>query len=193
MERTMTCKSARYLSVLFIATAANAQDFGPPQLELFDVAPEIDLTFVKGEPTTLAEGRGKNVFILEYWATWCAPCKVTIPHLTKLQQKYKDEGLVIIGVSDESLAKVQPFVAKMGDKMEYTVAIDPKRTTLDQYTRPFKINSIPHAFVIDKAGRLMWHGHPGDPILEPLVDALLEEEVEAEPESAESSDEADND
>ena len=167
------------LGVMLVFAGAT-QEVGPTRLNLFDPAPKLDLRFVKGKAITIAEGRGKNVFVVEYWATWCAPCKRSIPHLTKLQERYEDEGLVVIGISDEPLAKVQSYVAKMGEKMNYRVAIDPSGATTRRYMRPFEVNSIPHAFVIDKAGRIMWHGNPMDAILEPLIDALLEEEVDAE-------------
>ncbi len=167
---------------LLLALNATTHGQSQPKLELFDPAPELDVRFVKGEPITLAAGRGEKVYIVEYWATWCAPCKASIPHLTKLQKKYEDEGLVIIGISDETLKKVQEFTARMGDTMGYRVAIDPGgRKTKRKYAEPFDVNSIPWAVVIDKAGRIMWHGHPMDPIVDPLVEALLEEQVDLEP------------
>lgn len=149
-------------------------------IQLFDPAPPLEVQFVKGKPVTIAEGRGEKVYIVEFWATWCAPCKRSIPHLTALQQRFGDDGLVIVGISDEKLNTVQRYVATMGDKMEYRVAIDKSLSTNKRYTKPFKTPGIPWAFVIDKAGRIMWNGHPMDAILPDLIEALLEEEVEIE-------------
>ncbi len=63
-------------------------------LQLFDPAPSLELRFVKGKPVTLEEGRGEKVYVVEFWATWCVPCKVSIPHLTKLQERFKDDGRI---------------------------------------------------------------------------------------------------
>jgi tetratricopeptide (TPR) repeat protein len=67
---------------------------------------------------------------------------------------------VFVGVSDEDAAKVKPFVDGMGDKMDYTVAIDPSRKTHEGYMERYGANGIPHAFVVDKEGRIAWQGHP---------------------------------
>ena len=166
--------------VTALAVAAGAQEFGPQPLALFDPAPELSVKVVKGKPVTLAEGKGEKVYVVEFWATWCAPCKYSIPHLSALQRKYASQGLVVIGISDEDLATVQPYVAKMGDEMDYTVALDENKATGNRYMKPFGLNSIPQAFVIDKDGRIIWYGHPMDPVLEELVDAVLEAPSEAE-------------
>ncbi|MFA6244559.1 MAG: TlpA disulfide reductase family protein, partial [Candidatus Hydrogenedentales bacterium] len=74
-------------------------------------APELTiLEWAKGEPVTLADGKGKTAYLVEFWATWCPPCRKSIPHLTELQKKYKDKGLVVIGVTAEEPADVKPFV-----------------------------------------------------------------------------------
>jgi thiol-disulfide isomerase/thioredoxin len=79
----------------------------------------------------LAAGKGKQTYVVEFWATWCGPCRVSIPHLTELQKKFKTQGVTFIGVSDETEDKVKPFVDKMGDKMDYTVAVDDERRADD--------------------------------------------------------------
>jgi thiol-disulfide isomerase/thioredoxin len=103
---------------------------------------------------------GKNVYVVEFWATWCGPCKTSIPHLTELQKKHKDQGLVIIGISNETLEEVKPFVEEQGDKMDYIVAVDQDNQTSISYMEAFGQNGIPCAFIIDKAGQVVWVGHP---------------------------------
>lgn len=85
-----------------------------------------------------------------------------MPHLTKLQKKYADQGLVVIGISDEQdkIGAVKKYVKDMGDKMQYVVAVDNKRKTYDAYMKAFNMRGIPHSFLIDKAGKIVWHDHP---------------------------------
>src|ERR1051326_1417135 len=96
------------------------------ELAMGDPAPKITVAkFVKGEPVTKFD-KGK-LYVVEFWATWCGPCRTSIPHLTELQKKYKD--VTFIGVSafergDGIENQVVKFVSDMGSKMEYRVALD---------------------------------------------------------------------
>lgn len=133
--------------------------------KLGEAAPKVAVDkWVRGDAVDVTAGNGKNVYVVEFWATWCGPCLQSIPHLTKLQKEYKDRGLVVIGVSssDENAEIVEKFVKSQGDKMAYTVAYEDKEKgkTGAAYMEAFKIQGIPHAFVIDKKGNLVWHGHP---------------------------------
>lgn len=127
--------------------------------ELGDAAKPLQIaTWVKGTPLDLAAAKGKQIVVVEFWATWCPPCRASIPHLTEMQKKFKD--VAFVGVSDEDAATVKKFVAKMGDKMDYTVAVDDDDKTSDAYMKAFGIGGIPHAFIVDKTGHIIWHGHP---------------------------------
>ena len=126
--------------------------------------------WVKGQAVDLAAVKGKQMVVVEFWATWCPPCRTSIPHLTEMQKKFKD--VIFIGVTDEASDVVKKFVTKMGDKMDYVVAIDDERKTSDGYMKEFDINGIPHAFIVDKEDRIVWQGHPMaglDTALEQLV------------------------
>lgn len=126
------------------------------------------LEFVKGEAVEFKRGL---VYVVEFWATWCPPCRTSIPHLTELQHKYKDK-VTFIGISDEPVGTVKPFVEEMADKMDYTVAVDARREVSDAYMKAFGINGIPNAFLVDQQGTIVWQGHPmGD------LEAVLEEVV----------------
>lgn len=98
--------------------------------------------------------------LIDFWATWCGPCRTSIPHLTELQKKYKDKGVVFVGVSNETLEKVQPFVEEQGEKMEYVVALDKENLTNQDYMRAYGRNGIPCSFIINKKGQIVWVGHP---------------------------------
>lgn len=114
--------------------------------------------WVKGKPVDVKDG--KNIYVVEFWATWCGPCKTSIPHLTEMQTKFKDKGVVFIGISDEPAEKVKPFVEKMAEKMAYTVACDSDRKTSQGYMEAFGQGGIPTAFVVGKSGQVIWLGHP---------------------------------
>ncbi len=120
--------------------------------------PLTGLTWIKGSPVTIAPGK---VYVVEFWATWCPPCRKSIPHLTELAKKYADR-VVFVGVSDEDVATVKPFVADQGDQMAYNVAVDTARKVFDGYMTAFGQDSIPTAFVVNAEGKVVWLGHPMD-------------------------------
>ena len=154
------------LFTLFVTFATHAAELGMP-------APELQISdWIKGDKVEVKEGKGKNIYIVEFWATWCAPCRTTIPHLTELQKKYKDKNLVVVGItSDENLATVRRFVEKMGNDMDYIVALDSFERTTEAYMKAFDQSGIPYAFVIDKSGAIVWHGHPS------TVDKVVDEVI----------------
>lgn len=147
--------------------------------ELGDQAAPLKIEkWVKGGPVDLAAGRGKTVYVVEFWATWCAPCRETIPHLTDLQKKYRDKGVVFVGVSiDEDRKrktrdKVEPFVRDMGERMDYAVALDtPDIDTGKAYMDAYTVLGIPATFVVDKEGRVAWVGGPAG--VEKVLDEML--------------------
>ena len=126
--------------------------------------------WIKGKPIDLAAAKGRQIVVVEFWATWCPPCRTSIPHLTEMQKKFKD--VVFIGVSDEESATVKKFVNKMGDQMDYTVAIDDDQQTSKGYMEAFGQNGIPHAFIVDLEGRVVWSGHPMAGLDEALAEVL---------------------
>ena len=137
-----------------LAAAASAAELGSA------AAPLAISTWVKGEKFDLASAKGKNIVVVEFWATWCPPCRTSIPHLTEMQKRFADQGVVFVGVTDEEIGTVKPFVEKMGDKMDYRVAIDADGQTAKGYMEAFGQGGIPHAFIVGKDGNVIWHGHP---------------------------------
>ena len=128
------------------------------QAKICDPAAKLKgLQWIKGGPVELKKN---SVYVVEFWATWCPPCRVSIPHLTKLQKKFKDKKVTFIGISTESAAKVKPFVKDKGDVMDYVVAADPKRKISDGYMKAYQQRGIPTAFIVDKQLRVVWVGHP---------------------------------
>ena len=100
--------------------------------QLGDPAPPLTgLTWVRGGPVNVQDG--KHWYVVEFWATWCGPCRQSIPHLTELQEKYKEKGVVVVGISMEKPSVVRPFLKRMGKKMRYAVACDPKQKAFHSY------------------------------------------------------------
>lgn len=132
------------------------------------------LTYVKGSPVTFEGGK---VYVVEFWATWCPPCRASIPHLTELQEHYKD--ITFIGISSESVDQVKPFVEGMGPKMDYTVAVDAAGKVNKGYMEAFHQNGIPTAFIIDGNGRVVWFGHPMAPDMEDVLTQLAAGQFDA--------------
>src|ERR1041384_829893 len=149
---------SRCLFALSLLTAALALDAHAAGSLGDPAAPLVISEWVKGKPVDLAAAKGKEVVVVEFWATWCPPCRASIPHLTEMQKKFKDVRFV--GVSDEEVATVKKFVEKMGDKMDYAVAVDKERKTSAGYMEAYGIGGIPHAFIVDKQGKIIWNGHP---------------------------------
>ena len=137
------------------------ESFVPIYAEMNSPAPSLKMAqWIKNGPVDVLEGRGKQVYVIEFWATWCPPCRESIPNLTRIQQKYRGKGVVVVGITDEPPAEVRKFVNSMGSQMGYAVGVDRDGETHRAYLRPFQVNTIPHAFVIDRDGMLVWHGNP---------------------------------
>ncbi len=150
------------------------------KLAVGDKAPALKVEkFIKGEPITGFE-KG-HVYVVEFWATWCGPCKVQFPHLSKLQKEYKDKGVTIIGTNiwedksynSDTLAKVEKFVKDQGDRMDYTVVYDGADKAMDKaYMQAAGRRGIPSAFIVDGEGKIAWIGHPGE--MEPELKRIVE-------------------
>jgi len=126
-------------------------------LEIGDPAPGLNVEWVKGE----FNSSDAEVYVVEFWATWCAPCRKSIPHLTKLQEEFGEDGLTIIGVSiDSDSDLVAPFVKRQGRKMGYTVAIDNRKRTQRAWMDAAGQKGIPSAFIVDHEGVIQYIGNP---------------------------------
>jgi thiol-disulfide isomerase/thioredoxin len=156
------------LPIFALVTLAVAAPAAEP-LAVGDPAPPLRVKeFVKGEPIkTLDAG---TIYVVEFWATWCAPCRESIPHLTKVQQRHPAVTVIGVSVGEPDFGRVRPFVAKMGERMNYRVAVDdvPAGKTADEgamklaWLDAAETSGLPTAFVVGKDGRIAWIGDPRD-------------------------------
>jgi thiol-disulfide isomerase/thioredoxin len=148
----------------------------PKHLSIGDPAPPIRVRkWVKGTP--VLELKKGNVYVIDFWATWCIPCLTAMPHATELQKKLRNKGLIVVGVtstdsygnSEEAITKL---VERKAEAIGFSIGIDgdshsPKGylgvfrgKTVEAYLGGAQVPAIPQAFVIDRDGRIAFIGHP---------------------------------
>jgi thiol-disulfide isomerase/thioredoxin len=109
---------------------------------------DFTLSDLQGKAWHLQELRGK-VVLVNFWATWCPPCRKEMPDLEALYGKFKDQGFVVLAISDEEAARVSPYLAE--HKVSYPVLLDPGRKVNDL----FIVEGIPKSFVYDRGGKMV--------------------------------------
>jgi thiol-disulfide isomerase/thioredoxin len=138
----------------------------PTELVIGDPAPMIAISkWIKGEP--VAGYAPDQVFVVEFWATWCGPCLKSMPHIASLQSEYGDK-VIFIGVTAEDDATVTEFMGNLagqGDKtwsdvLTYRIALDDERKTNERFMDAAGQGGIPCAFIVGKSGSVEWIGHP---------------------------------
>lgn len=140
-----------------------------------DPAPPLEMQDLEGKPISLEEAKGKIV-LLNFWATWCGPCRAEVPDLIELQEKYKDKlEIVALATEEDDASEVQQFVKKAGINYRVGMATDAIAAKFGG------IPALPTSFVIDPQGRVV-QKHVGldDPTIYELeVRALLNQPVDA--------------
>lgn len=141
--------------------------------------------WIKGEPVKSFEP-GK-VYVVEFWATWCMPCRESIPRLSRLQARYKDVIVIGQNVWDRNSTDVEALVALMGNKMDYRVALDDVTTDrrgvmARTWMEASGQRGIPAAFVVGQAGKVVWIGFPTrlDQVLPKVLDGAFDALQQAE-------------
>ena len=160
MRGTMLC----ILVFILSANGCKKSPTRPVYPETGKPAPEIEFTqCLNGRPP--GDFSGKTV-VLEFWATWCGPCRAMIPHMNNLVEKFSGDSIVFFAMSDEEPGVVEAFMKS--NPMKSLVVIDDKRRTKTSYG----LQWIPFAFLIDRAGILRWHDYPGE-LTEAALDRYL--------------------
>jgi thiol-disulfide isomerase/thioredoxin len=144
-----------------------------PHALLGKPAPPIDLELLDGGKLDLASYKGKNVVILDFWATWCGPCVRAMPIIDKVAEKYKDKGVLLFAVNIQEMPdEIKKFLEET--EIEVSVALDKEGTTAQAYLA----NAIPQTVIVGKDGVVQVVNIGVSPDLETSltgdVEALLE-------------------
>ncbi|MGI9013987.1 MAG: redoxin domain-containing protein [Phycisphaerales bacterium] len=144
-------------------------DASPDFLAIGDNAPAIDVAhWLRGkEVSELNDGR---IYLVGFWATWCKYCLAEFQTLSRLQQSFADDGVVIIMISDEKLATVFEFLSKpeWNTAAQFSLAADPDLSTQRDYMEAAALGDIPISFLIGREGVIEWIGHPRE-VEQPLL------------------------
>lgn len=155
--------------LLILSSTLHAQEipYRIPTLNIGDPAPPLYLRqWLKGKPIQHFE-KGR-VYVLEFFATWCAPCRAAMPHLSDLAEKYKRKvtvlGIDLFAKEIIPMEKVQAFVDNQGDRLNYPVAAEDSNFMSANWLYPSDQDreGIPRTIIVDQEGRLAWMGHPKD-------------------------------
>lgn len=110
---------------------------------------ENNVTTLQGFEELVASHKGKVIY-LDFWASWCGPCRKSFPWMNTMQQQYQQEGLVVISVNlDNDKALAEEFLSEV--PAEFTVFYDPK----GKVARKFKLRGMPSSYLIDRAGKMV--------------------------------------
>lgn len=126
-------------------------------------APSLEaLEYIQGEPVTYGKVHHgpvmsyPGVVVIEFWATWCPPCRTSIPHLNQLYKKFQERGVQFVGVTREERTTVVDFIQEFGpERFSYPVAHDNLNLS-----NQLSVRGIPVAFIVDQNQTIIWQGHP---------------------------------
>ena len=158
----MMRKLLLFFAILTVSNLISQEEDLAAKSFLGKKAPE----FVVGKWISEAPDINGKFMLIDFWATWCGPCRESIPKLNQLHRKFKDD-LVIIGLSDESRRRIKRMKKP---KIEYYSAND----TRQRLERAYEVQAIPQSVIVDPNGYVVWEGHPihiTDEVIRKLIKA----------------------
>ena len=162
---------AAVLGVLVVAGSAASQDKAA-SLKVGDPAPPLKADKWFQGPEVKAFEKGK-VYVVEFWATWCGPCIMQIPHMNELVEKFRGKPIQFISITDEEESLVQPFLKKR--PMKPWIALDTDQSMM----QPYEVWAIPYMVIVDGNCIIRSIIHPAE-----LTEAALNEMLSAGPASS---------
>jgi hypothetical protein len=141
--------------------------------EIGDPAPELQIAeWVKGSPVSVAADKNGRILVVDYWATYLPTNTETISVVNALQQRYRPQGVVVVGITDEQPERVRGYVRTVGSAMDYTIALDDDRKTQRAYHKAFGFKGAHRTYIIDPKGRMIWDGHPSGGLEQALAQVV---------------------
>lgn len=130
------------------------------------------LADMDGRPQPLSQWRGK-VLVVNFWATWCAPCREEIPGFVRLQEKYRDRGLQFVGIAIDQREKVQAFAREFG--MNYPVLLGGIDSVEMSRQAGNRVGALPFTLILDRSGQIVGSKLGGfkEPKLDSMIESLL--------------------
>ncbi len=158
-ERILASAFSLVILVMFLAGSVDVGASGRGS------APEFTLPDRGGKQMSLKNLRGR-VVLLDFWATWCGPCRMTMPAIQKWHEKFGKKGLIVLGINIEGRS---PQVFQYIDENRYTfTCLFDQGNWQSGVTKLYGVMGIPRSFLIDRRGNLFWAGHPAE-----ITEALL--------------------
>ena len=182
MSISMCVSRFRYVAagggLCLTQSAANAGD----KLSVGDDAPDgfsLETWLLPAGEEPKVDMTDGKVHVVEFWATRCGPCKFSIPHLSRLQEDWGHERLQIIGVTDEDIGDVKPWVERNQAQIKYAVGISGSRGPQKTWFKEAKLSGIPAAFIVGPEGRIQFIGNPNDELFEQTLVKVLQGRFDA--------------
>jgi thiol-disulfide isomerase/thioredoxin len=159
--------SRRCLAALSILLGSAAA-LPAAELTIGSPAPAIDIEHWvqdgEGKYKPVTEFKKDKVYVVEFWATWCGPCIMSMPHIAQLQADYADKDVQVISISDEDLDTVKEFLERDNGEGEtfadvtkgYCLTTDPDKSVYADYMEAAGQNGIPTAFIVGKTSAIRW-------------------------------------
>lgn len=160
------------LILVFLLLGCDSSSQSRPTALVGEVAPDFTLMNMDGEPVTLSELQGQ-VVLINFWATWCPPCREEKPTMEKLYQRFRDEGLVVLAVNVEENGHQVVSQYLMNYHYSFPIVLDPRAAVQSQYG----VFRYPESFVVNREGVIVerviggrdWMANPAYRMIETLI------------------------